>query len=190
MQPARTTAFRANFVALDQLMDKFKNYVIPMNQFQGLTPHRTRDLFVTHSLAYAATIQLHKNFTSRNANSNPKCMAAASAVVTILNNANLSEVVYINPIVGVRKLPPTLGKFDADPTSQTLLMIVGQVFIAELTRLRSFRSNRPPEFPVRDESQLVASIQSVMATMAKFAANCLIISELLLCLDTHQILTL
>jgi hypothetical protein len=73
-----------------------------MDQFHGLSPHGTRDLLVTHSLAYAATIQLHKNFASRNANSNKKCLAAALAVAKILNSANLSEVAFINPIMGVR----------------------------------------------------------------------------------------
>jgi hypothetical protein len=74
-----------------------------MSQFQGITPNGTRDLLVTHSLAYAATIQLHRNFVSRNAHSNWKCLAAASAVVMILNNTDLSGVVYINPIIGVRE---------------------------------------------------------------------------------------
>jgi hypothetical protein len=179
MQPERTAAFRADFLALDQLKDKFRNYVIPMNQFQGLTPHRTRDLFVTHSLAYASIIQLHKHFTSRNANSNPKCLAAASAVVTIMNNANLSEVVYINPIIGVRARKLSLNIFDADTNLQTILMIVGRVFIAEITRFRTLRNSRP-DFPVRDEAQLTASIESVMSTMARFAANCPIIGESLL----------
>ena len=73
-----------------------------MDQFRGLSPAGTRDLLVTHSLAYAATIQLHKNFTSRNANSNPKCLAAAAAIVTILDHVDLSELTFINPIMGVR----------------------------------------------------------------------------------------
>jgi hypothetical protein len=85
-------------------MDKFQNHLPPIDQFQPLTPHDTRNLLVTLSLAYAATIQLHKNFSSRNANSNKKCLAAASVLVKLLNSANLSEVVYVNPIMGVRAL--------------------------------------------------------------------------------------
>ena len=106
IQPLQATAFRANFLALDQLMDKFHKYSTPLDQFQGLNPHATRDLLVTHSLAYTATIQLHKNFSSRNANSNRKCLDAASAVVTILNSTSLSEVVYMDPIMGVRTIRP------------------------------------------------------------------------------------
>jgi hypothetical protein len=104
MQPQTTAAFRTEFFVLDQLIDKFQNYMIPINQFHSLEPHETRDRLVTHSLAYAATIQLHKNFTSRNSNSTPKCLAAASAVIKILNRNDLSEVVYINPIMGVGPL--------------------------------------------------------------------------------------
>jgi hypothetical protein len=102
MPPPAVASFRADFRVLDQLMDNFQNYLIPMDQFRGLSPAGTRDLLVTHSLAYAATIQLHKNFTSRNANSNPKCLAAAAAVVTILDHVDLSELVFINPTMGVR----------------------------------------------------------------------------------------
>ena len=104
MHPQDAAVFQANFVALDRLVAKFQHYLIHMGQFQGLTPHGTRDLLVTHSLAYAATIQLHRNFASRNANSNRKCLAAASAVVMILDNTDLSGVVYINPIIGVREV--------------------------------------------------------------------------------------
>ena len=104
MHPQDAAAFQANFVALDRLVAKFQHYLIHMTQFQGLMPHGTRDLLVTHSLAYAATIQLHRNFAFRNANSNRKCLAAASAVVMILDNADLSGVVYINPIIGVREV--------------------------------------------------------------------------------------
>jgi hypothetical protein len=107
--------FQANFAALDQLLTKFQHYLIPMSQFQGLTPHGTRDLVVTHSLAYAATIQLHKNFASRNAHSNQKCLAATSAIVVILDNADLSEVVYINPIMGVRVNSSSLDILAANP---------------------------------------------------------------------------
>jgi len=104
MHPQDAAAFQANFVALDRLVAKFQHYLIHMGQFQGLTPHGTRDLLVTHSLAYAATIQLHRNFASRNANSNRKCLAAASAVVMILDNTDLSGVVYIKSIIGVREV--------------------------------------------------------------------------------------
>jgi hypothetical protein len=85
-------------------MDKFLTRFTPTDQFQGLDPRSTRDLLVTHSLAYASAIQLHKNFASRNANSNRKCLAAASAIVTVLNNANLSEAAFVNPIMGVGAL--------------------------------------------------------------------------------------
>ena len=102
IQPRQAAAFRAEFLALDQLMDKFQNYLTPFEQFQGHIPNGTRDLLITHSLAYGATIQLHKNFASRNANSNKKCMAAASAMVMILHRANLSEPVSMDPITGVR----------------------------------------------------------------------------------------
>jgi hypothetical protein len=102
IQPTEATAFRASFMAVDQLVGKFQNYLTPMNLFQGTAAaHDDRDILVTYSLAYAATIQLHKNFASRNAGSNQKCLGAVSAVVMIVNKSNLSEYVHLDPIMGV-----------------------------------------------------------------------------------------
>ncbi|KIM72020.1 hypothetical protein PILCRDRAFT_16516 [Piloderma croceum F 1598] len=58
----------------------------------------------------------------------------------------------------------------------TLWMGVCQVIAAEITSLRRHPSDRTPGFPIRDEAQLTAAIQTVMATMAFFAANCPIIN--------------
>jgi hypothetical protein len=159
-----------------------------MDQFQGLTSLGTRDILITHCLVYGATIQLHKNFASRNANSNQKCLGAASAVVVILNRANLSDIVYLNPIIGVRALI-IWNTVAAEPNLQTLWMAVCQVFIAEVLRLRTLRSSWTSEFPVRDEVQLIASIQSVMTTMAMFGRNCPITSKLFPLSDVSLILT-
>ena len=146
-----------------------------MNQFRGVSPHGTRDLLHTHSLAYAATIQLHKNFISSNASSNPKCLAAASAVVTILDNVNLSGLAFINPIMGVRSLILPLNKCDSNSSLQIVLMITCHVFIDEILRIRSHHNNRAPVVSVGNEARLKASIQSVIATMAVFGSNCSII---------------
>jgi hypothetical protein len=176
MHPQDAAAFQTNFVALDRLVAKFQHYLIHMGQFQGLTPHGTRDLFVTHSLAYAASIQLHRKFASQNANSNRKCLAAASAVVMILDNTDLSGAVDINPIMGVREVIPLYIFVHTNP--QMLLTGICEVIITEITRLRRHHGHQSPGFPVRDEAQLIAAIQTVMATMAMFAAKCPIISEL------------
>jgi hypothetical protein len=101
IQPQQAAAFRAEFLALDQLTNKFQTHMTPLNQFQGLAAQDTHDRFVTFSLAYSATVQLHKNFALQNATSNQKCLTAASAVVIILSSANLSELACIDPIMGV-----------------------------------------------------------------------------------------
>jgi hypothetical protein len=58
-------------------------------------------------------------------------------------------------------------------------MVVCQVFIAEIRRLRSLRAGRATQFPARDEAQLRTSTQLVMSTMAMFGGDCPVISELL-----------
>lgn len=99
IQPANAAAFRAEFLTLDSLMEKYQNSLIPMSDIQGLTSASTRQLIVTYSLGYAAAIQLHKKFATVSSNSNQKCLAAASAMVSILDN--LTGVFYLNPIMGV-----------------------------------------------------------------------------------------
>ena len=55
-------------------------------------------------------------------------------------------------------------------------MVVCQVIIADILRQRNRRSNQNFELPARDEAQLIASVQTVMATMAMFAVDSPIIS--------------
>jgi hypothetical protein len=62
-------------------------------------------------------------------------------------------------------------------------MVTCQVLIAEILRLRTHRSTWATGLPVRDEAQLLPSVQLVMATMATLAGNCPIISESLVYFD-------
>lgn len=65
-------------------------------------------------------------------------------------------------------------------------MIVAEVFISEISRLKGLRGNWTP---VADGAQLLASIQTVMETMTAFAVNCPIISELLPVPKFNELLT-
>lgn len=100
--PQEAIDFRADFITLDGVIEKFQLFQIPMDEFQNSSSATARRLLVTHSLGYAATIQLHKSFASVNANSNQKCVNASLSMVQILTIANMPDVSYMNPIMGVR----------------------------------------------------------------------------------------
>ena len=66
---------------------------------------------------------------------------------------------------------------DVDAICKTLWMMACEVFIAEIMRQRTMQSTWAPGFPVRDEAPLIASIESIITTMAIFAENCPMISK-------------
>lgn len=101
LSQSEAAAIQADFRSLDTLIDKYQRYLIPMDQLQRNQPYETRCRLVAYTLGHVATIQLHSRFASRNTTSNQKCLAAASSVVRVLDTADLTGVLFLNPIMGV-----------------------------------------------------------------------------------------
>lgn len=101
MQPEEAALFYADFSSIDEITERFLRYQIPITQFQNAITATARRLLVTHSIGYAAVIQLHKNFASVSTESSQKCLNAASSMVKIIDISNIAEVGYLNPIMGV-----------------------------------------------------------------------------------------
>lgn len=100
LSPAEAAAIQTDFRALDTLIDKYQQYLIPMDQLERNQPYETRCL-LTYTLGHIATIQLHSPFASQNVSSNQKCLAAAFSVVRVLDTTNLNGISFLNPIMGV-----------------------------------------------------------------------------------------
>lgn len=94
--------FRAEFVRLDALIDRFRDALVPPNQISNPTPAMTRALVVAHSIAHSATVRLQGLFSQTDVLARRKRLAAARSVLGIIAAVPLRHFKYINPIMGVR----------------------------------------------------------------------------------------
>ena len=58
-------------------------------------------LIIIHALAQSTTIKLHGNFAATDPGSRQKCIAAAQAIVTLVEDTDPPDVSCCNPFVGV-----------------------------------------------------------------------------------------
>ncbi|KAJ7348871.1 hypothetical protein DFH08DRAFT_777673 [Mycena albidolilacea] len=99
----QTAAYQSSFSALDSLIDNFRAALIPPSQIPHPTPAMIRTLVVSHSIAYAATIQLYTiPPLQMDAKARHKRLSAACAALGIIVSVPLQHFDFINPIVGVR----------------------------------------------------------------------------------------
>jgi hypothetical protein len=102
MTRQESNTFYAAYTHLDNLIDKTRNSMIPLNQIANLTPVMTRTLVVTHCVLHATTVQLHNTFARANDYAKKKTLSAAEAVLEITASLNLQDFTYVNPIMAVR----------------------------------------------------------------------------------------
>ncbi|KZP28644.1 hypothetical protein FIBSPDRAFT_927429 [Athelia psychrophila] len=159
VQSVDTVSLRDEFLALDNLIGKFQEELVLPGQFRERSPvcHQ----LLCNGLAYAATIQLHKGFAAVNANSNDRCVGAASAMAVFQNNLDLSALANTHPIMG------------------TIWLTACLVLINEIQRVRSMHENWQTVasgFPLHDsEAHLLACVESIVTTMMSFSDNCALI---------------
>ncbi|KAH9945112.1 uncharacterized protein BXZ73DRAFT_73316 [Epithele typhae] len=89
--------FFARYVALDALIDRFTSSLPPIDRS---TPDAALTCLVTHTLAYAATIQIRSSFKPLDRMNDHKDLAAAEAAATVLENLNLPPT-NIDPILAI-----------------------------------------------------------------------------------------
>ncbi|KAL0577822.1 hypothetical protein V5O48_004150, partial [Marasmius crinis-equi] len=134
------------FSSLDNLIDSFIDSRLP--PMDGLDP--TSRVFgaalLSHTLAYAACIQLHSPFVDRDPSSMAKSLAAAEASVALLRRA--SSASFVSPIMAM------------------LWVSAGRVILKELARLR--RSRRGAGGNER-EGELLRELERLIEAMMVFA---------------------
>ena len=101
MEQRESNAFSAAFTLLEHVIDKFKANLPPLSHFDASAHAVTRTLVFTHALVEGAVIKLHSHFTSTDASSRQKTLAAARAIVGV-GGINIRDFGYVNPMMGVR----------------------------------------------------------------------------------------
>jgi len=153
MQQREFDAFFESYTRLGKLLDGFRAILPPVMHFDSAARCATRTLVIIHALAHAATIKLHHNFASTDPGSRQKCLAAAQAIVALIEDTDHADVRCFNPIVG------------------TLWMIACQVFISEISRVRNLRDAWPRDVSIVSEEELLTGLKSGLVTMAVFAMD-------------------
>ncbi|KAJ8508862.1 hypothetical protein ONZ45_g8926 [Pleurotus djamor] len=153
MYPHEATAFSNAFHSLDRLIHKFREELSPVPEAGDTSlSSELRTQVITRALAEASVIKLHGNFSYSDTSSKHKCLSAARAIVS-LGKANLSQLTYINPIMG------------------TLWSIACQVFIDEISRLRTGEGSLTPTATVSGEDSLLKSLREGMATLSLYSTD-------------------
>lgn len=90
------------FITLENLTRAIQSSLPALRDVMEMDACAARAMTVTHALAYAATIQLHRRFTGINPPSENACILAALAISrwTEVVSAESSSV-YVNPILAV-----------------------------------------------------------------------------------------
>lgn len=91
----------AAFNSLDVLLEQFI-LSLPLGLELGGVESYKRSLMVTQTLAHAATIRLHAHRIHTSNVSRSRYLAAARAVVDIINTTDFSNWPQVDPILGVR----------------------------------------------------------------------------------------
>ena len=69
------------------------------------------EIALVHTLARVAAIQLHHQFASKERNSHEKCLKAAREVTTIVRQLTEYDYPFLDPIIGVSTISPSLAVF-------------------------------------------------------------------------------
>ncbi|KAJ7697667.1 hypothetical protein B0H17DRAFT_1130271 [Mycena rosella] len=139
--------FCDEFSKLDEVIEAFKQ-ILPR-----IEPGSTQSLLlVVHTIAHAATIQLHNPFCLKSPGSRARAGAAAMAVVALLRQTNVPELGYVDAIVG------------------TLWTAACQACITELSCVRF--NNSGAAYSVE---QLCAAVETLLAAMSVFSRDCRLI---------------
>ncbi|KAJ7594431.1 hypothetical protein C8J56DRAFT_1161047 [Mycena floridula] len=146
--PEEQRAFQTH----EQGIFRFLNQQIgPFNIGNGLSTEVVRNRLVTFTIAHVSIIQLHRELN--NSSSNKKSLDAALSIVAALNQVNMHDWKYIDPIMG------------------TMWVAVCHVFCRAITGLKASRSDSRQHIP-----PLTAGLDTVMNAMALFGERCVLIN--------------
>ncbi|KAJ7676672.1 Zn(2)-Cys(6) binuclear cluster domain-containing protein [Mycena polygramma] len=134
----------AAFDALDALLEQFiLSLPLDFSLRHAEAAKAQRSLFVTQTMAHAATIRLHAQRIHTSELSRRKYLTAARAVVHLINNTDLTKWRYVDPILGI------------------LWTTACEVFVGELSRMQTFGVGRL----THQHQDLTACLDTILAAM-------------------------
>ncbi|KAJ7708087.1 hypothetical protein B0H17DRAFT_1031701 [Mycena rosella] len=138
------------FDSLDAILEQFALGVPVGIELTGSCVAPKRSLVVTQTLTHAAIIRLHAHRIHTSDISRAKYLAAARAVVDIVNNADFAQWRHIDPIMGI------------------LWTTICDVFVAELSTMQSFGVVGRL---TQQHQDISACLETILATMRRFARS-------------------
>jgi hypothetical protein len=142
------------FTALDSVIDAFRNSLAPLPQQAQAMPSDIRTIFVTHTLAHAAVIQLHSAISRSNPRSQEKSLAAARSVIMLARSVNIQVFGQVNPVLN------------------SLWAKACQAIAAEVNKLRELRGTWAPNVSAGGQADgLTEILESGFALMQMFSVD-------------------
>ncbi|TBU47486.1 hypothetical protein BD309DRAFT_988049 [Dichomitus squalens] len=166
-------ASQASFLSLDNRIERFKQALPRIEQFDPSRADFVRQALLTHTLAHCATIQLHTPLVQQGVTANSRTCQAAHAAVRNLNSRHVSSapILYcVNPFNGI--LWPSVAR------------VLSQGISTARRQRAAGASGSSQGMP--DEGTLQSDFQRVVAVMNQNAAFSPLMSmswTLLLCDD-------
>jgi hypothetical protein len=140
------------FTALDSVIDTFRNSLAPLPQQAQAMPSDIRTIFVTHTLAHAAVIQLHSAISRSNPRSQEKSLAAARSVLMLARSVNIQVFGQVNPVL------------------ISLWAKACQAIAAEVNKLRELRGTYAPNVSGQPDG-LTEILESGFSLMQMFSVD-------------------
>lgn len=86
---------------LDDLIQQFAATLVPVNEADLSSSEIAVDLLLTHTYTHAASIRLHTKLEVADSIMARRDVSAARSAVTALNNINLAQIPFVDPIFAV-----------------------------------------------------------------------------------------
>ncbi|KAJ6583108.1 Zn(2)-Cys(6) binuclear cluster domain-containing protein [Mycena vulgaris] len=146
------SALDGEFGTLDGVIEAFKQALprVDPKAKSNLNHDAQAQMLVVHTLAQAATIQLHNPFSLKSAMSRARAGASAMAIVALLRQTDVREFGHVDAIVG------------------TLWTAACQVLTTELSRARYGGG-------AYNVGQLCGAVETLLAAMSVFSRDCRLI---------------